>query len=136
MPRCLQLSPWLSRNIFYTTIIQQTIGILSCECKCYLLRRLCILIKNVSIPAIPDSASHESLTVELFANKVFLELTVPGLFSFSCSPSDSRRFFLTSFLSGVIVVGSCLLLRSSTASQSKSSSTIVLLTAFSMKLYS
>ena len=52
------------------------------------------------------------------------------------SPSDSRRFFLTSLLSGVIVVGSCLLLRSSTASQCKSSSTIVLLTAFSMKLYS
>ena len=40
--RCLQLSAWLSRNIFYTTIIQQNIGILSSECKCYLLRRMCI----------------------------------------------------------------------------------------------
>ena len=36
----------------------------------------------------------------------------------------------------MIVVGSCLLLRSSTASQCKSSSTLVLLTAFSMKLCS
>ena len=35
-----------------------------------------------------------------------------------------------------MVVGSCLLLRSSTASQCKSSSTLVLLTPFSMKLYS
>ena len=42
----------------------------------------------------------------------------------------------TSLLSGVIVVGSCLLLRSSTAFQCKSSSTLVLLTAFSMTLYS
>ena len=42
--------------------------------------------------------------------------------------------FFTSLPSGVIVVGSCLLLRSSTASQCKSSSTLVLLTAFSMKL--
>ena len=45
-------------------------------------------------------------------------------------------FRLTSLLSGVIVVGSCLLLRSSTVSQFKSSSTIVLLTPFLMKLYS
>ena len=46
--RCLKLSAWLSRNIFYTTIIQQNIGILSSECKCYLLRRLCIKCFNTS----------------------------------------------------------------------------------------
>ena len=133
-------SAWFSRNIFHITIIQQNIGILSRECKCYLLKRLCIkcLLTAIffSITAIPDSASYESLTVELSLNKVFLEYTFPGLFSFSRSPSDSRRFFLISLLSGVMVRGSCLLLRSSTASQCKSSSTLVLLTAFSMKLCS
>ena len=46
--QCLQLSAWLSRNIFYTTIIQQNIGFLSSECKCYLLRRLCIKCFNNS----------------------------------------------------------------------------------------
>ena len=63
----------------------------------------CIKCFNTSIP---NSASDESLTVELSKNKVLLGLTFPGIFSFSCSSSDSRRFFLTSLLSGVMVVGS------------------------------
>ena len=92
--RCLKLSAWLSRNIFYTTIIQQNIGILSSECKCYLLRRLSIICFNTSNS---DSASNESVTVELSAKKIFLELTFPGLFSFSCTPSDSRLSYITSF---------------------------------------
>ena len=129
------MSAWFSRNIFHITIIQQNIGILSRECRCYLLRRLCIKCFNNSNSRF-CVRGDESLTVELCLNKVFLELTFPGLFSFSCSPSDSRRFFLISLFSGVMVVGSCLLLRSSTASQCKSSSTLVLLTPFSMKLCS
>ena len=121
------------RNIFYTTIIQENIGFLSSECKCYLLRRLCIRRFNTSNSRF---CVRRVTHCRAFYKKIFLELIFPGLFSFSCSPSDSRRSFFTSLLCGVIVVGSCLLLRSSTASQSKSSSTIVLLTAFSMKLYS
>ena len=121
----------LSSNIFCTTIIQQNIGILSREC--YLLRHLCIKCFKTSNS---QSASLKSLTVQLSANKVFVELTSPGLPFVSCSPSDSRRFFPTSLLSGMIVVGSCLLFRYSTASQCTSSSTLVLLTAFWMKLYS
>ena len=46
--RYLKLSAWLSRNIFYITIIQQNIGVLSSECKCYLHRRLCIKCLNNS----------------------------------------------------------------------------------------
>ena len=98
-----------------------------------MLRHLCIKCFNTSNSR---SAFLKSLTVRLSANKVFLELTFPGLSFVSCSLSDSRRFFPTSILSGVIVVGSCLLFRYSTASQCTSSSTLVLLTAFSMKLYS
>ena len=131
--RCPKLSAWLSSNIFCTTIIQQNISILSRECKCYLLRHLCIKCFKTSNS---QSASLKSLTVQLSANKVFVELTSPGLPFVSCSPSDSRHFFPTSLLSGVIVVGSCLLFRYSTASQCTSSSTLVLLTAFWMKLYS
>ena len=44
--RCLKLSAWLSRNIFYITIIQQNSGILSSEC--YWLSRLCIKCFNTS----------------------------------------------------------------------------------------
>ena len=76
--------------------------------------------------SISDSAFDESRTVELSENKFFIELSFPGLFSFSRSPSDSRCFFLTSLPSGVIVVGSCLLLRSSSVSQCN----------FSVELYS
>ena len=38
--------------------------------------------------SISDSAFDESRAVELSENKVFLELSFSGLFSFSCSPSD------------------------------------------------
>ena len=43
-----KLSAWLSRNIFHITIIQQNIGILSRECKFYLLRHLSIKCFNTS----------------------------------------------------------------------------------------
>ena len=88
--RCLQLSAWLSRNIFYTTIIQQNIGILSSECKCYLLRRLCIKCFNTS-------------TSRFYVRRVthFRAFCKQGLSRINLSsslPSDSRRFFLTSLL--------------------------------------
>ena len=99
------------------TIIGQNIGILSSECKW----GVCV---NVSINS--RFCVRRIAHFELSENKYFIELSFPGLFSFSCSPSDSRCFFLTSLPSGVIVVGSCLLLRSFSASQCN----------FSMKLYS
>ena len=99
------------------TIIGQNIGILSSECKW----GVCV---NVSINF--RFCVRRIAHVELSENKFFIELSFPGLFSFSCSPSDLRCFFLTSLPSGVIVVGSCLLLRSFSASQCN----------FSMKLYS
>ena len=74
-----KLSAWFSRNIFHITIIQQNIGILSRECRCYLLRRLCIKCFNNSNSRF-CVRGDESLTVELCLNKVFLELTFPGLF--------------------------------------------------------
>ena len=132
--RAFKLSVWFSRNIFHITIIQQNIGILSRECKCYLLRRLCIkCFNNSNSRFCVRRVTH----CRAFSKQGLSRINLSRIFfSFSCSPSDSRRFFLISLLSGVMVVGSCLLLRSSTASQCKSSSTIVLLTAFSMKLYS
>ena len=99
------------------TIIGQNIGILSSECKWG-------VFVNVSINF--RFCVRRIAHVELSENKFFIELSFPGLFSFSCSPSDSRYFFITSLPSGVIVVGSCLLLRSFSASQCN----------FSMKLYS
>ena len=99
------------------TIIGQNIGILSSECKWG-------VFVNVSINV--WFCVRRIAHVELSENKFFIELSFPGLFSFSCSPSDSRCFFLTSLPSGVIVVGSCLFLRSFSASQCN----------FSMKLYS
>ena len=105
--RCLMLSAWLSRNIFYITIIQQNIGILSSECKCYLHRRLCIKCFNTN-------------------NSKFCVRRV----------THCRAFCKQGLPSGMIVMGSCLLLRSSTDSQCKSSSTLALLTTFSIKLYS
>ena len=102
----LKLSAWLSRNIFYMAIIQQNIGILSSECKCYLHRRLCIKCLNTS-------------------NSKFCVRRV----------THCRAFYKKGLPSGMIVMGSCLLLQSSSDSQCKSSSTLAFLTAFSIKLY-
>ena len=76
--RCPKLSAWLSSNIFCTTIIQQNISILSRECKCYLLRHLCIKCFKTSNS---QSASLKSLTVQLSANKVFVEFFFCQLFT-------------------------------------------------------
>ena len=66
----------------------------------------------------------------------FLELTFPVLFWFRLPSVPISCFSLVLLLSGVIVVGSCLLHRSSESLQFKSSSTLVLHTACSVKLYS
>ena len=74
---------------------------------------------------------------QAFCKQGLSRINLSRTFFFQLFTDRFKTFFSnTSLLSGVIVVGSCLLLRSSTASQWKSSSTLVLLTAFSMKLYS
>ena len=133
--RCPQLSAWLSRNIFYTTIIQQNIGILSSECKCYLLRRLCILkcFNTSNSRFCVRRVTH----CRAFCKQGLSRINLSRSFFFQLLTVRFETFLsYIASLSGVVVVGSCLLLRSSKTSQCKSSLTIVLLTAFSMKLYS
>ena len=110
---------WLSRNIFYTTIIQQNIDVLSSECKWYLLKRLCIKRFN-------NSNYRFCVRRVTFSKQGLSRINLSRTFFFQLFTVIFKRL-----LSGVIVVGSCLLLRSSTASQCKSSSTLVLLTALS-----
>ena len=111
--RCLKQSAWLFRNIFYTTPIQQNIGNLSSECKCYLLRRLCLKCFNTSNSRFCVRRVTHS---RAFCKQGLSRINLSRTFLFQLFTVDSRRFFLTSPLSGVILVGSCLLLRSSTAS--------------------
>ena len=100
------------------TIIRQNIGILSNECKWDVFVNVSISFRFCVRRLAHCRAFWKQGLSRIILSRIF--------FSFSCSRSYSRRFFITSLPSGVIVVGSCLLLRSFTASQCN----------ISMKLYS
>ena len=89
----------------------------------------------ISIPAIPDSASDESLTAcRAFRKQGFSRINL-GVF---LSAVHRQIRIVSSYIAPLWrdSGGKLSFLRSSTASQCKFSLTLVLLTAYSMKLYS